>query len=275
MFSGCVHLAVWLYDGTSWAGDVSWRKPILFGVSGGLTLLSAGQLFGKIPHRPRDGLLAPVLVAAMTLEVGLITFQQWRGVASHFNTSTMLDYCVDMGITALISLVTWILGDIGFRGLHDLRGTQDQRLAWKSGIAYLLCSCLIGFGILVFGHVRADNGLDPTRFGEAGVVKFPHGVAIHAIQFLPLAGWLMRRSGIRLKQRLVILRGLIGTTALMLFYSLIQTLAGRGRFEPNLLASAVLCLAVGLIGWTTWHLLRGLRGNVSVYNASRSIGSAG
>jgi len=40
--SGMAHLVVWAVLGGPWEGPVTWRKPILFGISGGLTSLSHG-----------------------------------------------------------------------------------------------------------------------------------------------------------------------------------------------------------------------------------------
>jgi hypothetical protein len=40
--SGLVHAGVWAVLGGPWEGPVTWRKPILFGISAGLTSLSAG-----------------------------------------------------------------------------------------------------------------------------------------------------------------------------------------------------------------------------------------
>ncbi len=38
--SGLFHLGVFLVDGGPWAGPLSWRKPVTFGISFGLTALA-------------------------------------------------------------------------------------------------------------------------------------------------------------------------------------------------------------------------------------------
>ena len=40
MLSGLVHLLVFAVDGGPWTGPVSWRKPVTFGLSFGLTLIT-------------------------------------------------------------------------------------------------------------------------------------------------------------------------------------------------------------------------------------------
>lgn len=53
----------------------------------------------------------------------------------------------------------------------------------------LLVSCLLGIWVGMHGETQIDQGLDPTRLGAAGVPKFPHGVVIHAVQWLPVLAW--------------------------------------------------------------------------------------
>ncbi|MFM8282835.1 MAG: hypothetical protein ACKOCW_04675, partial [Planctomycetaceae bacterium] len=83
--SGVAHLAVCAVLGGPWEGPVTWRKPILFGISGGLTCLSMGWAWAQLPQRRGDGWLATATAWALLVEVGLIDLQRWRGVASHFN----------------------------------------------------------------------------------------------------------------------------------------------------------------------------------------------
>ena len=43
--SGLAHAVAWAILGGPWEGPVTWRKPILFGISGGLTSLSAAWVW--------------------------------------------------------------------------------------------------------------------------------------------------------------------------------------------------------------------------------------
>ena len=47
--SGIGHLPVWAVLGGAWEGPVTWRKPILFGISGGLTAISLGWVWSLLP----------------------------------------------------------------------------------------------------------------------------------------------------------------------------------------------------------------------------------
>jgi hypothetical protein len=86
--------------------------------------------------------------------------------------------------------------------------------------------------------------MEPTTYGKAGVVKFPHGVAIHAIQLLPAVCWWLTRIGVSLPQRIVVLRGLNLSVGLLLAYSIVQTLQGRSRSDLSLPSLMLILLAI-------------------------------
>ncbi len=241
---GLVHLGAWLLSSAPWEGDTSLRKPALFGLSGGVTLLSLFWLQRLLPRTGIDRGLALVTSTAMLLEVALISMQQWRGVPSHFNRNTSLDRWIDSSITGLISIVLLALLIYAYRTFFTMRGPPDQRLAWQSGMAFLLMSCLIGVAILIYGIGRVAHGENPHVFGNAGVIKFPHGIAIHAIQALPLACWLMALLGIGLDRRIIVLKSLNISISILLIYSLVQTLGGRARGDVTPATSVLLMASV-------------------------------
>ena len=65
--SGLVHLGVQAVLGGPWLGPVSWRKPVTFGLSFGLTVLSVTWVasFLRIPDRLRVSLLGGFLLASV------------------------------------------------------------------------------------------------------------------------------------------------------------------------------------------------------------------
>ena len=251
--SGLAHAAVWAVAGGPWEGPVTWRKPILFGISGGLTGLSLGWAWSKLPWRRGDAWLAAVTAWSLAIEVGLIDLQRWRGVASHFNRATPLDSLLYDAMGGLILVVTAVVLDLTVRFLRCRTGfADDMLLAVRAGLVFLAVSCLLGIWASVHGDLQAAAGLAPETFGAAGVTKFPHGVAIHAIQWLPLVAWAAGRAGIDEGRRWrLVLSATVGTS-LLLVYALVQTLSGRGRFDaPGFLivafAIGLACLAVPAI----------------------------
>lgn len=45
--SGVVHLGVYLVDGGPWGGPISWRKPVVFGLSFGIAIVTLGWIGGQ------------------------------------------------------------------------------------------------------------------------------------------------------------------------------------------------------------------------------------
>lgn len=246
--SGLVHLAVWAVLGGPWEGPVTWRKPILFGISGGLTALSLGWVWAALPWRRGDGLLAAATAWALGIEVALIDLQRWRGVASHFNRATPTDSLLYDAMGVLILFVTLVTVDLTVRtflGRADF--PADMLLAARAGLVFLTISCLLGIWASVHGDLRLAAGLEPARYGAAGVPKFPHGVAIHAIQWLPLVAWAARAVGIgRRGRRAIVLLATIGTAAVLL-YAFAQTLLGRGRFAAGPVTGTLLAAGIGCL----------------------------
>jgi len=259
--TGFAHLAVWAVCGGPWEGAVSWRKPILFGISGGLTSLSLGWAWSKLAWRPGDAWLAWATSLALGVEVALIDLQCWRGVASHFNRATPLDSALYDLMGALILGVTLVTFDLTVRWcVRRVDCDAAMLLAGRAGLALLFVSCLLGIWASVHGDRRVALGLSPETLGAAGVVKFPHGAAIHALQWLPVLAWAARRAGLDERRRLGCVAAATLGTVLVLGYALWQTLAGRGRFDAEpaaaiLLFSGVACLAVP-VGVTLWAAAR-------------------
>lgn len=230
--SGLVHAAVWAVLGGPWEGAVTWRKPILFGISGGLTSLSAGWVWSKLPPRRGDVWLAAATAWALFVEVLIIDLQRWRGVASHFNRDTPLDSFLYDAMGLLILFVSAVLVDLTVRLFCTGASLPpDMLLAARAGMILLVISCALGIWVSVYGDQRVAAGLDPERYGAAGVPKFPHGAVIHAIQWLPAIAWAARRAGWSPRSRLLLVAAASLASVAILAFALTQTLAGRGRFD--------------------------------------------
>ena len=231
---GLAHVPIYLLSGESWEGPISWRKPILFGTSTGLTVWSVGYVMPRLRHISGDRLLAWMFSIALLIEVVLITMQKWRGEASHFNYSTPLNATVAYTMLVMISFATIVIVYLTVRSLKYLDVTPDVRMAINSGFVFLVLSCIIGFVISDYGNHEAAIGNNPSIFGQAGVTKFPHGVAIHAIQIFPAACWVLGLIGIPMNWRKRIVWGLIIFMAAMLAFSIAQTLRGKARYDLTL-----------------------------------------
>ena len=258
--SGLAHVPIWAILGGPWEGPVTWRKPILFGISGGLTAISLGWVWSMLGWRWGDRLLAAATAWALFVEVFLIDLQRWRGMGSHFNRATPLDSLLFDTMGVLIVAVTLVIGDLTLRLLLRRPAVAaDMLLAARTGMLLLLISCLLGIWVGIYGETQLQQGLAPTRLGAGGVPKFPHGVVIHAVQWLPALAFGARQAGVAdaVRWRLVALSA--AGSMLFLVYAVAQTALGRARFDvvpatAAVLGVAVACLAAP-IAVTAWAWL--------------------
>ena len=184
LVAGLFHLLVWGIDGGPWAGPVTWRKPIVFGLSIGLTSLSLSWMLGRLPAANRLR-AARIYTVAMVLEYGLIVMQRWRGVASHFNFATVLDNVIFglMGAFILVAsavIVVWTREALRTRGL-----ASDTRVAIVGGLLLLDIGLLVGVLITVVGNIAANAHVPGLEIVAAGL-KPAHAIALHGPQTLPL-----------------------------------------------------------------------------------------
>ncbi|CCH34479.1 hypothetical protein ABZ816_37645 [Actinosynnema sp. NPDC047251] len=186
--SGLFHLVVFFVAGGPWEGPVSWRKPVTFGLSFGLTLATYAWVGGflrlgtsrlgtsRLGTSRLKAFWIGLFTVASVLEVTLIGVQAWRGVPSHFNEATALDTVVTRCLTAggvmiIVSVVALVVA--AFRAVHL---APSMRLAVRAGAASLAVALAFG------GLMIAERG---------GSWKLSHGVAMHGVLLLPLLAWLL------------------------------------------------------------------------------------
>ena len=182
------------------------------------------------------------------IEVALIDLQCWRGVASHFNRTTSFDSLLYDSMGVLILLVTCVVADLTlrlFRAPVDL--APDMLAAARWGMVLLAVSCGLGIWASVHGDLQAAAGLPPEIHGAAGVTKFPHGAVIHALQWLPMLAWGARRAGLPPRSREGLVWAATAGSVLILAYAMVQTLAGRGRFDAPPSIAALLIAGTALL----------------------------
>jgi hypothetical protein len=236
-------LLLWAWSGDPWEGPLSFRKPVLFGISAGVSVWSLHWVLAQLPRQQCDRLLDRLVSWGLLLEVSLITLQTWRGVPSHFNQSTLLDASIE---TAMLLLITAVSGVIFWltRRTHQLSDRPlADRWAMQGGMWLLSISCLLGFVITAVGMANLAAGRPVELWGPGGVLKYPHGAAMHAIQLLPLVNGFLAWRGVDSCRRATPIKCLFWSQALFLGQALWQTFRGRPRFETDLLALSLLVLS--------------------------------
>jgi hypothetical protein len=245
LFSGFGHIPFLFIRQVGWDDAISFRKPILFGISGGLTLWSLLYVIHLLGYSKRMRFVSNALIFTLIPEVALITMQTWRGVPSHFNDSGLINSSIEVAMLILILIATamifWLSYRVFQKGALDSI-TPAMKLALQAGLVYLAISCSIGIAISAIGKQQIASGGAAEIYGGQGVLKFPHGIAIHAIQTLAVLAWCCQSLRGRWAWRAVMLATI--AHLFLLAYAIIQTAEGRNRFETSYLTLAVLLCAL-------------------------------
>ena len=257
--SAVFHLVVLIVTGGSWYGTVSWRKPILFGESFGLTALSVAWVLTFLPKRKVAGwLLAGAIGLANTGEVTWVSMQQWRGVPSHFNFSTAFDAAAfSVGGAGLIAITGLVILAVTLWSFFSLVAPPSIKVAIQVGMVLLLLAQVFGFVIIQHGVPLVVNqqtgefiskGLESAAiFGEAGVMKLPHALALHAAQVLPVLAFLLLFTPWEESRRtLAVMLGAAGYVGLVAVGTF-QTFSGRAPIDLGLSPALVLALSGALV----------------------------
>lgn len=187
-----------LADPRTVGGEPVWLKPAKFAAS---IALFTGALAWLTPHFPVSQRLVRVVSAGVAagsiVEILLIGGQAARGVESHFNTATALDTAVYgvMGgtIVGVVALVAWLL-------VRSWRADFDVAapFAWgiRLGVLLFVLGSLEG-GVMagLFGSVTGTGATVPLLgWNLGGDLRVAHFVGLHALEALPLTGYVAARA---------------------------------------------------------------------------------
>jgi hypothetical protein len=254
LVSGAFHGLVFLIDGGSWEGPVSWRKPIVFGLSFGIMLMTATWMVGLMRMRKATGwILLGVLSVASVAEVVLITMQRWRGVPSHFNESTPFNETVFSIMGLLVTFVAAITVLVTIRSFWPMDAPTSLAWAIRIGLVLLLASQAVGVQMI------AEGG---NTFGAAGALKVPHAFTMHALQVLPALALLLVIAEFTESQRLEII-ALAGVGyGLLIGSTMVQAYAGLAPLEPTSLTTALAASGLVVLAVCLGITLRGIAHHV-------------
>ncbi|RPE40142.1 hypothetical protein EDD90_3172 [Streptomyces sp. Ag109_O5-1] len=196
VLSGLAHLVVFAVDGGPWYGPVSWRKPVTFGLSFGLTLIAVTWVtsYLRIGERLRTVLLL-VFAADCVVEVGGITLQAWRGVPSHLDMETPFDTAVSMALAVgggVLVVLLAVFAVASFR--RRPAGPVGMALAVRSGFAILMVALASGAAMVARGVVLVRTGHQQAAYDSTAPLKPLHGVSLHAVLVLPALAWLLSHT---------------------------------------------------------------------------------
>ena len=259
ILSAVFHTGVLVVTGGSLEGDVSWRKPILFGEAFGLTAVSVAWFMTFLPKkRVRGWLLLGALAVANFVEVFWVSMQQWRGVPSHFNFSTPFDAAFFNANGVMIGFTVTVIAIVAIWSLFSLQAPPSLAWAIRASMALLVVAQI--FGILILrngipkvidfqtGEFISEGTRSAYIFGEAGDMKVPHALTLHAAQVLPLLGWLLLFTNWSESRRAqTVILGATAFTVLVAVYTF-QTFTGRAPSDLSWPAALVLGISGAIFG---------------------------
>ena len=184
-------------DGRMLLGRNVWIKPWKFATSITIFAATMGWLLPTLSLGDRtERVVSAIIAAAMLIEITLISGQAARAVPSHFNTSTPLDAAIFavMGVTVMINTlaVAYVLWRL-------VRSPPDLAPAYLWGIGlglfvFVIASfeggLMAAYGSHSVGVPAAGPGLPLLNWSlTGGDLRVAHFVGLHALQILPLTGY--------------------------------------------------------------------------------------
>ncbi len=209
----------------------AWTKPLKFALSITLFTWTIAWLSAYLKDKSRAvSNVSWIISISMIVEILCVGLQSLRGVSSHFNEATALDGFIftTMGLFILINTVAV------FRLLFVfLTTTLDlpppYALALRIGLLIFIVGSIEGAAMVAnrahtIGLPDGGPGLPLLNWStRGGDLRVSHFLGLHAIQMLPLFGWLVRRQKNGTK-----MVALFGTLTLLLMVGLfVQALLGR------------------------------------------------
>jgi hypothetical protein len=254
--TGVVHAAIWAVVGGTAQGPLSWRKPVTFGFSFGLTDVTLAWVAGYLPMRRRTGWIASVLLCASTaLEVAWVSLQHARGVPSHFNNATALDQGLFIMGGVAIAVTLLVVVAMAVAAFARTTAPPPLALAIRSGLLALVVAMAVGVWMIVHGISLVNAGADPatqsmSTYGDAGAMKDAHAVPMHAIQVFLVLAWLLGFSGLRQRTRTRLVGLAVAGYAGLFAVVLLRTAGGLPPFLLDSASTVVYLLTSGLLAAT-------------------------
>jgi hypothetical protein len=219
--------------------DVSgWIKPTKFFVSLALYFATLAWCFGYLPETAQRSYAGRFVICAAiiagALEMTWMVAAATNGVPSHFNREGAWATAYSAaGVGAVTLMIAVLVQGVLLARDRGVRIAPAFRLS-------LILAAIISFAATVFigmtlasgdghwiGGVRSDASSLPllgwSRTG--GDLRVAHFWALHAQQLIPLAGWLVVRTGMRW-QRSAVLGFSVAYVALIAF-TFVQALRGQ------------------------------------------------
>lgn len=227
-------LAALLFDQRLIMGLNPWIKPIKFCVSIVFYVWTMGVLLSWLPAADagRVKWVSAGIALTMVVEIGCIFLQAARGTTSHYNQSSAFNGLL-FGLMGLMIALNTLL-NVGALALLWARPLAvAPAVAWGARLGLLLFiggailgGLMIRQGAHTVGAPDGGPGLPLVNWStRAGDLRIAHFLGMHALQALPLLGWVLTRWAVPAPLLLTLITAL--GWALLTGLLLTHALAGR------------------------------------------------
>lgn len=265
-------------------GAPAWMKPAKFAISIAIYSFTLLWLLTFVEGRRRwVDLVSWGTAIAFVVEMIAIVGQVARGTTSHFNVSTPFDAAV-WGTMGAAIMVFWLLSLLAAVLLLRQR-LPEPAFAWGLRLGILITAFGMALAFLMTGPTPAQEAAAAAGRGmpiigahavgvadggpglpvigwstTGGDLRVPHFVGLHALQIVPLLGWLVsswRAPWLRSRDRAALVGiagiGYLGLTLLLTW----QALRAQPLFAPDALTlGALVALLVAAGGLALAIVLR-------------------
>jgi len=245
-----------LVDGRTLLGRNVWTKPWKFATSIAVFSATVGWLLPSLSLAERVERRASYIIGtAMLIEITLISGQAARGVRSHFNASTPLDGGVAAAMGLTITVSTLVVVYVLWRILRT-RPPLSAPYLWGIRAGMLLFVVASFEGYLMIANGAHSVGVSPSAPGlpvlnwklTGGDLRIAHFVGLHALQVLPLTGYVASRWD-RLSDRdaLRVVGGVGALYGLLVAATFVVAMLGNPLVRPLPSMSTVFALSFLLV----------------------------
>ncbi|QJX49123.1 hypothetical protein HMJ29_00570 [Hymenobacter taeanensis] len=198
-----VTLALLPLDHRMVTGLLVWVKPAKFAISGLLYLWSLAWLLADLPASAQRAvrLISWGVGLSMLVEMACIMTQAARGTTSHYNAATAFDGIVFglMGIFIALNTVLTVWA-VYLVWRHRPHGPAGYVWGVRLGLLLFLIGSVVGGTMIhlnqhTVGAPDGGPGLPGLGWStRAGDLRVAHFLGLHALQVVPLLGWVISRA---------------------------------------------------------------------------------
>ncbi|HEV2708366.1 MAG TPA: hypothetical protein VGV59_20795 [Pyrinomonadaceae bacterium] len=195
-------LAVAPFDERLVTGINPWIKPIKFTVAGAVYLLTLAWFMPDVPASTKARQrVSKVAAFSMLAELALVMMQAARGTSSHFNERAPFDAAVFAMMGLLIMVNTVAVGYVTWRFWRaDAQLPAPYLWGLRFGLLFFILAGFEGFAMVRLkshsvGVADGGPGLPFLNWStKGGDLRAAHFIGLHALQVLPLVGYLFSSS---------------------------------------------------------------------------------